>query len=148
MRKTRIALIIFIVVIILACFFIFINFDNEQDEFGVPEITVFDTRKKTATDEYQKEISFFRGDKIYVYQKYNNVTHHGESDFYLNLSVYDSQRNLHFYYEENVKEVETGCYYFFTTNSSWLTDAYIVFSYLEDHISNLNTSAVTTFFLN
>lgn len=148
MEKKIIALIIFFVVIIVGSFFIFNSFYNKQAEVGFPEITVFDTAKVLrGIDDYEKETSFFRGDKIYVYQEYNNVTHQEKSDFYLNISVYDSQRNIYFYYEETVKKVETGCYYFFTTNTSWPSDVYIVFSYLEDHISNLNTSDVTTFYL-
>jgi len=138
------------VLVLIFCFSaisLFYLSENNEIKPGPPEITVLETASDVSIDpnSYVPEYSFVRGQKIWVYMEYINVSHEGSSDFLINLSIAHQDGEQMALVESHVTKDEKACFYFFNTNESWPVGLYTVFSDLTDSISGENANK-TTFF--
>lgn len=133
----------FIVVIVVILYTI------DSGKYSQPEIT----NLTTASDirgirDYDSKTFFYRGEKIWVYQEYINITtiDNEACDIYINITV-DNESGVIFHYDE-VNKNETGNYghaWWFIPEESWPLGIYYVTSYLVDNLSSEIASEKTVF---
>ncbi|UCH71680.1 MAG: hypothetical protein JSW62_04590 [Thermoplasmatales archaeon] len=151
--NSRQVLIFLIIIILISSLLWGVSLLFTQDinniKVGSPEITVLETASSITTDppSYTPSFSFVRGQKIYVYQEFINVSHGGKCDFYLNISLKHENGQEYGYIEDNVKIAEQASFYFFTSDSSWPTGFYTVSTSIVDYISNEKDSKIISFLL-
>jgi len=126
---------------------IFYSSKNNEIEVGLPEITVLETANNVSINPntYIPESFFTRGEKIWIYVEYTNVSHNGECDFYISLSVNHLNGEQLGFFEDHVTKNEKACFYYFNTNESWPAGLYFVSSNLIDNISEKTAVKSTDF---
>jgi len=120
---------------------------NDGIKSGPPKITVLDTASEVSINpnSYVPEYSFTRGQKIWVYIEYTNISHGGSSDFLINLSITHQDGERLALIEDRITKDEKACFYYFNTNESWPAGLYVVSSELTDSISGGDTVRLTAF---
>lgn len=148
-EKTIIFAIACVLIVIVSSIYLFYFMGSESEDFGSPEIKVLETASSVTFDplSYDTSSIFIVGQKIWVYQEYSNISHNGESDFYLNLSVIHEEGEVLKFIEDRVKNYEKSCFYYFETDESWPSGFYIVRANLVDYISNKSANSTASFFL-
>ena len=148
--------IIIIISVILICtiigsyYLFFSNNDIIIDiEEGPPVIVILETASSVSTDppSYVSAFTFSRGDTIWLYQEYKNVTHSGVSNLNIEISIIHEDGDVLGVIEDNIDKYQKASFYYFNTNSSWHDGVYIVSSKLIDIISDETTVKSTTFYL-
>ena len=120
---------------------------DDEIKSGPPQITVLETASDVSVNpnSYVPDYSFFKGEKIWIYMEYINVSHWGYCDFSINLSIIHQDGEKLALVEDRITKDEKACFYFFNTNESWPFGLYVVYSSLIDNISGENTNKSAVF---
>jgi len=121
---------------------------DDKIKYGPPEITVLETASDVSINpnSYVPEYSFVRGQKIWVYMEYMNISHGGSCDFFISLSITHQDGEQLALVEDRITKDEKACFYFFNTNESWPVGLYVVSSNLVDNVSGKDSGVKLTAF--
>ncbi len=147
--KMIIIAVVCVSIVTIFSIFLFYFMEDKVEKFSPPEIKVLETASSVTFDPLSYEASFVFnvGQKIWVYQEYNNISHNGKTDFYLSLSVIHEDGEVLEFIEDSAKNYEKSCFYYFDTDQSWPSGFYIIRSNLTDYISDENANNTVSFFL-
>jgi len=129
--------------------------DDDTDEvYDLPKINKMLTASYLAieSDIYTEEDTFYKGDTVYIYYEFSNVTHNNSYDiveetvvnFYTGEEYYSTRNE---YVNDSTEYYEFKDYADIITDNSWPISTYTVTFTLEDKISKKTVSSSVDFTL-
>ena len=149
-------IIIISIVVILIVFAIssgIIQMNNSKDSsnnYGAPNIKLFETASFVENCSYSEKNEFEQGDFVYAYFEFSNVTHNGNYSISEEVIVYydDIEVDRYDYTINSSSESNLFCdHCFFSTDESWLAGEYLVVIRLKDEISKKTATSETNFII-